>query len=74
MNDLHKDILTGSLFITGLVGFISGEFILSTVLFALAAIISSGCIPEHCKVMASGTCHNTQVPNEVAISQARIGH
>jgi hypothetical protein len=39
MNDLHKDILTGLLFITGLVGFISGAFILSTVLFALAAII-----------------------------------
>ena len=38
MNDFHKDILTGILFITGLLGFISGEFTISTGLFATAAI------------------------------------
>ena len=41
MSDFHKDILIGILFITGVVGFISGEFIISTVLFATAAIASN---------------------------------
>ena len=41
MSDLHKDILTGFLFITGVLGFIYGEFIISTVLFATAAIASN---------------------------------
>jgi hypothetical protein len=38
MNDLHKDIFTGTMMMTGLLGFISGEFILSSTLFATAAI------------------------------------
>ena len=37
----NKDILIGLLFITGILGFISGEFIVSTVLFAGAAIFSN---------------------------------
>jgi len=41
MSDFYKDILIGVLFITGLIGFISGEFIISTVLFATAAIASN---------------------------------
>ncbi len=41
MTDLQKDILTGAIFLTGIVGFISGEFILSSTLFASAAIASS---------------------------------
>ncbi len=41
MNDLHKDILTGTVFAIGLLGFISGEFILSSTLFASAAIASN---------------------------------
>jgi len=41
MNDFYKDILTGAVFLTGLVGFISGEFILSSTLFASAAIASN---------------------------------
>jgi CheY-specific phosphatase CheX len=41
MNDLHKDILTGSIFIIGLLGFLSGEFIISSTLFASAAIASN---------------------------------
>jgi len=41
MNDLYKDILTGAIFITGLLGFISGEFIISSTLFASAAIASN---------------------------------
>jgi hypothetical protein len=41
MNDFQKDILTGTIFIIGLLGFISGEFIISSVLFASAAIASN---------------------------------
>ena len=41
MNELQKDILTATMFIAGLVGFISGEFIISSALFASAAITSN---------------------------------
>ncbi|MGZ8915481.1 MAG: hypothetical protein ACXW1Z_20535 [Methylobacter sp.] len=41
MSDFYKDILTGAVFVTGLIGFISGEFIISSALFATAAIASN---------------------------------
>ncbi len=41
MNDYYKDILTGVVFIIGLFGFISGEFIISSALFASAAVASN---------------------------------
>jgi len=41
MNNLQKDIFNGLLFIIGIFGFISGAFIVSTVLFATAAIFSN---------------------------------
>ena len=41
MNDFQKDILTGVVFVTGLLGFVSGEFIISSTLFASAAIASN---------------------------------
>lgn len=41
MNNLYKDILTGLVFITGLFGFVSGEFIISSTLFAAATIASN---------------------------------
>ncbi|MCK9622305.1 MAG: hypothetical protein M0R47_17425 [Methylobacter sp.] len=41
MSDFYKDILIGIVFITGLLGFISGEFIISSALFATAAIASN---------------------------------
>ncbi|MEQ1486460.1 hypothetical protein [Methyloglobulus sp.] len=41
MTTLYKDILIGLLFITGIWGFISGEFIASTILFAGAAIYTN---------------------------------
>jgi hypothetical protein len=41
MNDFQTDIVLGLIFITGIFGFISGEFIISTVLFASAAIFSN---------------------------------
>jgi hypothetical protein len=41
MSDLYKDILIGAVFITGLLGFFSGEYIISSTLFASAAIASN---------------------------------
>ncbi|MGJ0492222.1 hypothetical protein [Methylobacter sp.] len=41
MNNFQKDILIGLIFITGILGFISGKFIISTVLFASAAVASN---------------------------------
>lgn len=41
MNDFYKDVLTGLVFMTGLFGFISGEFIISSAFFATAAIASN---------------------------------
>ena len=41
MSDFYKDIIIGTIFITGLLGFISGEFIISSTLFATAAIASN---------------------------------
>lgn len=37
---LYKDIATGLLFTAGVFGFMSGEFIVSTVLFGLATVAS----------------------------------
>ena len=41
MSQLTKDILIGILFITGLVGYISGEFIISSTLCLASAIASN---------------------------------
>jgi len=41
MTDLQKDILVGLLFVAGIFGFISGAFIVSTVIFAASAILSN---------------------------------
>lgn len=41
MNDLYKDVLIGMVFVTGLLGFVSGEFIISSTLFATAAVASN---------------------------------
>ncbi|NOT13231.1 MAG: hypothetical protein HOP23_15590 [Methylococcaceae bacterium] len=41
MTVLQRDIMLGIVFITGITGFISGEFVMSTILFALAAILSN---------------------------------
>lgn len=41
MNDFYKDILISAVFISGMIGFISGEFIISSTLFASAAIASN---------------------------------
>lgn len=41
MTTFYRDVLIGLMFIVGIVGFISGEFIVSTVLFASAAISSN---------------------------------
>jgi len=41
MSDYYRDILTGLVFVTGMLGFVSGEFIISSTLFATAAIASN---------------------------------
>ncbi len=41
MKSYYKDIVTGIMFLGGLLGFVSGEFIFSSALFASAAITSN---------------------------------
>ena len=41
MSDFYKDIVIGVMFIVGILGFISGEFIVSSTLFAASAISSN---------------------------------
>ncbi|MFZ2452457.1 MAG: hypothetical protein WAW36_18265 [Methylovulum miyakonense] len=41
MNEFKKEILIALLFIAGIWSFISGQFIVSTILFATAAIYSN---------------------------------
>ncbi len=41
MNTMTKDIALGTMFIAGTWGFISGQFIISALLFASAAIFSN---------------------------------
>jgi len=41
MTDLNKDLVIGTFFITGIWGFISGAFIVSTVLMGAAAMFSN---------------------------------
>jgi hypothetical protein len=41
MNDFNKDIFIGLMFVAGIWSFISGQFIVSTVLFAGAPIYSN---------------------------------
>jgi len=41
MNDISKDIAIAVLVIIALVGFISGEFIISSALFAVTTIVSN---------------------------------
>lgn len=41
MTNLNRDIATSILFVVGLWGFISGQFIISTVLFASATVLSN---------------------------------
>lgn len=39
--NLYRDIVTGLLFVVGVFGFMSGEFILSTLLFGSASLTSN---------------------------------
>jgi len=41
MTDFQRDILIGLIFFAGILGFLSGEFIISTIMFATAAIFSN---------------------------------
>jgi hypothetical protein len=39
--NLYRDIITGLLFVVGVFGFMSGEFVLSTLLFGSASLTSN---------------------------------
>jgi len=41
MNDLNKDIVVSGLFVTGLFGFVSGAYIVSSALLATIAVVNS---------------------------------
>ncbi len=41
MTDFHKDIYIGALFVMGMMGFMSGEFVMSSVVFAFASVASN---------------------------------
>ena len=41
VNNFYRDILTGLFFTTGVFGFMSGEFIISTMLFGAATVSSN---------------------------------
>jgi len=41
MTDFQKDLLTGLAFVTGVVGFMSGQFIISSALFAATTVASN---------------------------------
>lgn len=41
MTDFQKDILVGLLFVIGLLGFISGAYIVSAITFAVSALLSN---------------------------------
>ena len=40
MTDLNKDIVVSGLFLTGLFGFVSGAFIVSSAVFATVAVVT----------------------------------
>ena len=53
MNDFYKDICTAVVFMSGVLGFISGAFILSSALFATAAIASNVTINRKQKALGT---------------------
>lgn len=38
---LYRDVVTGSCFLAGILAFVSGQFILSTLLFGMASLTSN---------------------------------
>lgn len=40
-NSFYRDIATGLLFIIGMLGFLSGQFVISTLMFGAASISSN---------------------------------
>ncbi len=41
MTDAHKDLLNGLVFVTGVIGFMLGEYIISSTLFAATTYASN---------------------------------
>jgi hypothetical protein len=40
-NNLYRDVMTGLLVLTGILSFVSGEFVFSTLLFGTASLTSN---------------------------------
>jgi hypothetical protein len=47
--NFFRDVTTGILFTTGLFGFVSGEFVISTLLFGAASLSSNLSLPADVK-------------------------
>ena len=47
MTKIQRDILTGLVFVTGAISFISGEFIISSALFAATTYTSNLCVSRN---------------------------
>ncbi|MDQ5939519.1 MAG: hypothetical protein QG557_467 [Pseudomonadota bacterium] len=54
MTTFYRDVLISLTFIIGIVGFISGQFIISTVLFAIAAVLSNTYLNREFYKLANG--------------------
>lgn len=63
MSDLQKDVLNGLAFITGVIGFLSGEFIISSAIFAGTAIASN--ININRKISRKNRVNQNQVKREM---------
>ena len=74
MNDLQKDILTSAVFITGLIGFISGEFIISSTLFASAAIASNVNLNRKRSKVSQFWCYRLIYPTLVIYFFSQLWH
>ncbi len=46
-SNFYRDVCTGLFFVTGVFGFMSGEFIVSTVLFGMASLSSNIDFDKH---------------------------
>jgi hypothetical protein len=54
MITFYRDILISVTFVVGIIGFISGQFIISTVLFAIAAVLSNTYLNREFYKLANG--------------------
>lgn len=56
MSNFHKDVLIGALFLMGMFGFTSGEFIFSSLTFAVATVGSNINLNRHSENLREDLC------------------